>query len=159
MANPAVFGLWLGLDQLLLLSAHVRQQLGDPFNMLLDGDNHIGQDRRAAWAGDHEKVREVGHHKAQVGTWPCGPLLFEQALLAASNLHALDGAGNSVKARGKHHRVQRIVAAGSLQTCGVEALNGRGLQVVQLHMRQVEGGVVVGVNAQALGSQRVTLGA
>src|SRR5215213_4645277 len=39
-------------------SAQVLDGVGDPVDVLLDGDHHVAEHRRAARAGDEEQVRE-----------------------------------------------------------------------------------------------------
>ena len=58
--DPGVFRLHGRLDARLAALAQVRDAVGDPVHVLLDGDDHVAQHGRAAGPRDDEEVREAG---------------------------------------------------------------------------------------------------
>ena len=80
---PAGFGDRGRLDGLEACFAHVLEAVGDPVDVLLDRDGHVGQHRRAARPGDHEEVGESGGREPEVGGRAVGPLLRQGQAVAA----------------------------------------------------------------------------
>src|SRR5262245_30287855 len=70
---PRVLGVPGSLDAAERPRAEMREALGDPVDVLLDGHDHIAQHGRAARAGDGEEVREALHGETEVGARPLGP--------------------------------------------------------------------------------------
>ena len=62
MRHPALFGLGLRLDAAVV--AQITDTIGDPFDVLLDGPQHVGG---AAGAGDREQVGKPGDPEAEIG--------------------------------------------------------------------------------------------
>ena len=54
MVPPVLFGRLGSFDAGVITRRHIADAVGDPFDMLFDGWQHIGQNRRAARAGDGE---------------------------------------------------------------------------------------------------------
>ena len=62
VSHPVLLGIRVGLDHRLVAGAHVRQAAGHPFHVLFDGNDDVGQNRRAARAGNGEQVGKARHH-------------------------------------------------------------------------------------------------
>ena len=81
--------------------------VGDPFDVLLDSQGHVGQHRRAARPGHDEHVRESGDLEAQVGDRARRPLVGQGEAVAAPNVD-LQGAGHGVEAGGEDDGVEFV---------------------------------------------------
>ena len=65
------------------LALHVGKTLCNPVDVLLDRHRHVGQDRRAARAGDGEQVWEAGNLQAEIIARPGTPDLFQGQAMRA----------------------------------------------------------------------------
>ena len=111
MADPGLLGLAAGLDQGGAARAHVFDALGDPFDVLLDRRQHVGQHRRAARTGDGEEVGEARHGEAKIGFRPLLPLVLQRSAIAAANVDPEQRAGHGVEAGGQHQAVEAVILA------------------------------------------------
>ena len=83
MLQPLDSGGLGGLYCVEALALHVGKTLRDPVDMLLDRHRHVGQDRRAAGAGDGEQVRKSGNLEAEIIARPGTPDLFQGQAMRA----------------------------------------------------------------------------
>ena len=67
--------------------AHMLQGTRDPLDVLVDREDHVGENAGAAGAGDREQVREARDHQAEVGVRPILPRLLERQSVLAGNVH------------------------------------------------------------------------
>ena len=130
----------------------MRQTIGDPFDMLLNRHDYIGQNRRASWPGDEKKVGESRHHQAQVGAWPARPFFLKRKALVATDVDAVKRASHGVVTRGKHNAVKRMDASLGLDASGHDSLDWCRAQVNQADIRLVESLVIVRIDAYPLGA-------
>src|ERR1700722_5887178 len=86
--HPVVLGLRRGLDAPEAGRAQVDEAVGDPVHVLLDGDDHVGEDRGAAGSGDEEQVGEAGRGQTQIATRAVAPLVGERLVVLAADVNA-----------------------------------------------------------------------
>ena len=84
----------------------VRDAVGDPVHVLLDGHDHVGERRGAARPGDVEQVREARDRQAQVVQRPGAPFVLDAQAAAAAQVQPHQRAGHRVEAGGQHQRVE-----------------------------------------------------
>src|SRR6266540_1871845 len=93
--------------------------------------------------------------KPAMATRAFRPLLLQRPATSPADVDGEKGARHGVEARGEDDAVERIRLVPGAQPVRGYGLDGRCLQVDQGDIAAVEGGVVVGVDAQALGAQRI----
>ena len=157
MLAPALLGGRVGVDAGVAVVAHVHQAVADPVNVLLDAHHHVHQRRRAARPGDGEHVGEAGNRQAEVGARAVTPSVLQRQAADAAHVDLQQGAGERVVAGGEDDVVERVVRARCLDAGAGDALNGVGLDVDQRDVVAVEGLEVAGIDADALGAQRVAV--
>lgn len=111
MRNPFILGVGCRLDDGLARLAHGLDTAGDPFDMLLDGDRHVGQHRWALRTGNGEQVGETGNGDAQIGVRTIRPLLLQLPTAAASQVQRLQRAGHGVETGGKDDDIELVLPA------------------------------------------------
>ena len=145
------------LDDVELRGAHVVEAGRHPVDVLLDGHGHVREHRRAPGAGDHEEVGEPSRHQAQIGLGAVLPLVRERLTGAAAHVDRDDGARHRVESRRKHDGVERERPGRRVDPRLGDRLDRILPEVDQMDVRQVEGLVVVGVDARTLGAVEVVL--
>ena len=110
-----------GVASILLFSVPLKHvdTGGDPFHMLLDGNGHVGQDRRAAGTCYSEEIRKTSDLKAEIGLWSFGPLLLQSNAVFAADIHSEQWAADSIEACREDDHVEIVVADRGLNTTGV----------------------------------------
>ena len=78
MRDPLVLIAFLRFDGPGADVAHMRQAIGDPVRMLLDGRDHVRQHGRAARPGDGEEVGETRDGEAQIIARAGAPFLRQR---------------------------------------------------------------------------------
>ncbi|KMO81374.1 hypothetical protein MCHUDSM44219_01726 [Mycolicibacterium chubuense] len=123
--------------------------------MLLDRDGHVRQHRWTAGTGDQEQVRKALDGQAEIGLRAVRPDLLERPILTADEIDRQDGSGDRVEAGGEDDGV-----GGERFVLRVDPRLGDrperiAPQIHEADVVPVEGGEVVGVEADALGSDRI----
>ena len=136
----------------------MREAIGDPVDVLLDGDHHVADHRRAAGPGDGEEVRKAGDGDAEVGARPVGPLFPQRAASPAADVDVEQGAGHGVEAGGEDDAVELVLGGPGPHTPWGDRLDRLAAEIDQGDVVAVERVVVVGVDADALGAERIVLG-
>ena len=85
------------------------------------------------------------------------PFLVQRLPVAADDVDLRDRAGHGVEAGRQHQRVGLVILAGDAHGVFGDLLDRIGLDVDQLDIRPVEGREIVGVDADALGADRVAV--
>ena len=132
------------------------QTIGDPVDVLLDGDDHVADHRRAARSGDGEEVGKAGDGEAEVGARPA-------AHFAAA--FGLPGRGCRCWARrrswrrtgGEDDAVERVLGR-LVHALRDERLDRLAAEIDQRDVVAIERVIVAGVDADALGAERVVRG-
>ena len=137
----------------------MREQVADEVNVLLDREDHLALHARALRSGHHEEVREARHHEPEVGVRAVGPFALDVHAAVALDVDFAHRAGHGVEAGGKHDGVELVAGIGGLNPGGGDALDRRARGVDQRDVVAVERLVVVRVEDQALGADRVIGGA
>src|SRR5215207_6975028 len=97
----------------------MREAIGDPVDVLLNGDHHVADHRRAAGPGNGEEVRKAGDGDAEVGARPLGPLLPQRAASPAADVDVEQGPGHRVEAGGEDDAVELVLGdPGPHTPCG-----------------------------------------
>ena len=157
--HPARFGSRCGLDGLHVAVTQVGDAVGHPVDVLFDRHRHVGEHRRTAGAGDGEEVRETHRGQTQVRGGSVRPLLLQRHAMAPGDVHRHDRPGHRVETGGEHDGIElACLVAGDDAGLGDRG-DRRLAQVHQVHVRQVERGEVIGVEAWPLGAEGVVLGA
>ena len=141
-----------GLDPLEVVGAQVGQRVADEVHVLLDRHRHVRQHRRAARTGDEEQVGEAGRGQPEIGGRPCGPLVLQRQPVGAPDVDRRQRAGERVEAGGEDDRVQLEGFPDDVDPGLGDPQQRLRAQVDQPHVRGVECGVVVGVEAQPFGA-------
>ena len=157
MLDPLVFVRQVGLDPVFTGRAHVLQALGDPVNMLLNGDNHVGQHVRALRAGDEEDIRKPGRHQAEVGARTGRPFFRELLPALDRDVDVQQRAGDGVVAGRKDQRIELVVRILRLHALRRNPLDRRAFDIDQRHVVAVESFIVFGVGAGALGADEMVI--
>ena len=79
--------------------------------MLFDGRQHIGQNRRAAGAGDGEQIGEIGHRQTQIAARPIGPAVGQADRADAADIDVAKRPGHRVETGGDHQHVDLMQRA------------------------------------------------
>ena len=133
--------------------------VGDPVDVLLDRRDHLRLHSRAAGPGDDEHVGKARDHQAEVRERPTFPVLAKGGAIARAHVDLLQRAGHGVEARGEDQRIELVGRAGlELHARGRDLLDGIGAHPDQRHVRPVVGLVVMRIEAQALGADRMVVG-
>ena len=111
MRPPRGFSFLRRLDGQRPALAHVGHYAGDELYVLLDGDGHVREHRRALRPGDGKEVGEVRAHQAEVCVRPLGPLLPQEPFAAAPNIYIVQRAGHRVKTRSVYDGVELVLGA------------------------------------------------
>ena len=158
MLAPAIFGVLCRLNRLDAALLEVLDTVREPVDVLLYRDHHVAQHGRAARSGDREQVREAGHGDAEVGAWTFRPLLPETDTVPAADVDLRQRAGHGVVAGGEDDAVQIVHSGFRAQSGRCDLKDRVRAKVYQRHILTVIGLVVVRINAQPLGPDRVTGG-
>ena len=159
MRHPLVLRIRLGFDGVEAAVAQRSKAVHYPVHMLLDGENHRGQHRRAARARDGEKVGKASRHQAEVGLGSRLPCMAQRLAAATRDVDLQQSAGHGVVTGREHDAVEFIERAAGLQTAGRDALDTLFAQVYQSDVVAVVSVVVAGVDADPLRSDRMVAGA
>src|SRR3546814_4427438 len=76
--------------------------------MLLDGDRHVAEHRRAAGSSYREKVRETWHLQPQIGAWSGRPGVVQAQAVTAHDAHPQQRAGHCVEAGCEYDDVEFV---------------------------------------------------
>ena len=79
--------------------AHVRDAVGDPFDVLLDRHRHVAQHGRAAGAGDREQVGKARDLQAEIVARAGLPRLRQRMPVAPADVHPQHRAGHAHRSR------------------------------------------------------------
>ena len=156
--NPIVLGILVGFHGSEIAAAHPGEAVGDPVDMLLDRDDHVAQHRRAAGAGDDEQVGKTRAHQAEIGFGTFRPFLVERLAIAAANIDFCNRTRHGVEAGRQHQRVDFVILIPGTHGVRQYRLDRIGFDVDQRHVRTVEGGKIIGIDADAFRSDRVIVG-
>ena len=158
VGHPCVLRLGRRLDRLKVVGLQVREAIGDPIDVLLDGDHHVADDGRAAGSGDGEEVRKAGDGDPEVGARSVGPLLPQRAAAPAADIDGEQRSGHGIEAGGEDDAVACVLAGLCSHPPRRDRLDRLAAEIDQGHVVAVERVVVVGVDADALGAERIVLG-
>ena len=136
----------------------MRETIGDPVDVLLDGHHHVADHGGAAGPGDGEEVRKAGDGDPEVGARPVGPLLPQCAAASAADVDVEQGAGHGIEAGGEDDAVELVLGGLGAHTPWGDRLDRLAAEIDQGDVVAVERVVVVGVDADALGAERKVLG-
>ena len=123
--------------------------------MLLDRDDHVRQHRRAAGAGDDEQIGETRAHQAEIGFGTFRPFLIERLAVAAANVDLRDRTRHRIETGRQHQRVDFDFLCRGANRVRQDFLDRIGLDVDQRHVRTIEGGKIIGIDANALRADRM----
>ena len=143
------------LDGRAPMSRMCAMQIRHPVDMLLDRLDHAGQHRRAAGAGDGEQIGKARRRHAEIGPGSGAPFLGQRQAVAAGDPDLVERARHRGKAGGADDGVERIFDAVDFDAVRGEALDRRLRDVDQLHVRQIVGLEVAGIDAQPLAAEDV----
>ena len=136
--------------------AHLRQPIDDPVDVLLDRHHHVGEHRRAAGTGDGEEVGEACDGQAEIGLRSARPDVRQRLAAPAGNrMDGHDGAGHRIEAGGEDDHVDIETALVRDDAGGGDRGDRLLPQVHQGDVGPVVGGVVAGIEAGPLGTERV----
>ncbi len=125
--------------------------------MFADADD-VGQCRRAVGAGGHEQVGETFHHDAQRRTPACFPFLVDGVAALPDHVEGDQRTRQAVVAGGQDQHVEFGLAGCSANAALGDFDDGVRDAVHQVHVRQVVGLVVAGVQAGPARKNGVALG-
>ena len=155
VGGPLVLGLRRRVEGGRAAVAGPRHGVGDPVDVLLDGDHHVREHGRAAGTGDHPEVRVAGRRDPEVRAGSFGPLLLEQHAVAPLDVERGQRPGHGVEAGGEHDRVELVLLLARAHACLRHLRQRRLPEVDERDVGQVERRVVVRVEARPLGAERV----
>ena len=136
--------------------AHLSEAIHREVDMLLDRDRHVRQHRWAAGAGDQEQIREVRNREPQIALRTVRPDLVQRfAAAPGDGMHGADRAGHGIEAGREHDDVDVEAALAGLDAGRGDGCDRLLAQIDQGHVRSIERRVVVGVEAGALGAERM----
>ena len=136
----------------------MREAIGDPVDVLLDGDHHVADHGRAAGPGDGEEIGKAGDGDPEVGARSVGPLLPQRAAAPAADVDVEQGAGHGIEAGGEDDAVELVLGGLGPHTPRRDRLDRLAAEIDQGDVVAVERVVVVGVDADALGAERIVPG-
>ena len=157
MLYPIALRVQCRLDPGHAAPTHGVETVGDPVHVLFDRHDHLGFHRRAAGAGEGEHIREAGDHQTEVGARTARPFLRQGGAVADADVDFLQGSGHGIEAGGKHDGIKCVLSFIGAQTCFRQRLDRRGAGIDEGHIVTVVGLVIVGIQAQALGADRMIL--
>jgi hypothetical protein len=157
VGHPGILCLGRRLDRLEVLCPQVGEAIGDPVDVLLDGDHHVADHGRAARSGDGEEIRKAGDGDAEVGTRSVGPLVPQRAASPAADVDAEQGAGHGIEAGGEDDAVEVVLGGPGSHTLRSDRLDWLAAEIDQGDVVAVERLVVVGVDADVLGAEGIVL--
>ena len=132
------------------MGVQVGDAVGNPVHMLLNGDDHIGEGRRAASPGNVEQVGKARHRQAEVIERAGFPFVLNPQTAAPAQVQPGMRAGHRIESGGQHQRIQRVGLAMGDQAGRGDFVNRMLADIHQLHIGAVVGFIIVGVHAQAL---------
>ena len=139
MVPPVLFGRLGSFDAGVITRRHIADAVGDPFDMLFDGWQHIGQNRRAAGAGDGEQIGEIGHRQAEITARPIGPAVGQTGRADTADVDIAQGPGHRVEPGGDHQHVDLVQGAVDHHAGFGDPLDRRRLDVDQADIVTVIG--------------------
>ena len=125
--------------------------------MLLDRYDHLGFHGWAAGAGDGEHVGEPGDHQTEIGGRPAGPFVRQGGAVADTDVDFFQRAGHRVEAGGEHDRVEFVFIHRRPQAGFRQFHYWIGSRVYQRDVVAVVRFVIIGIEAKALGADRMVL--
>ncbi len=155
MSDPALFGLGRGLDAVEALVAQIEDAIGDPFDVLLDRRQHVGQHRRTARPGDREEVGEPGDAEPEIGLGPFAPLVGEPPAAGAGYVDLQQRPGHRIKAGGEDDGIDRVFLSLCPDAGRNYHLDRFAADVDQGDVRAVERRPIPGVDAEPLAADNV----
>mmetsp|Transcript_29507 Transcript_29507/g.94416 ORF Transcript_29507/g.94416 Transcript_29507/m.94416 type:complete len:480 (-) Transcript_29507:287-1726(-) len=155
VAHPLLLRLCDRLDRAVALGAHRLHDPRDDVDVVLGREDHLALDGRALRAGDEVHVREARHHQAEVRARPGLPLVGEGEPVRVADVDAARGARYRVEASREDEVVDRVPLVAHSHAVGVDAADRRLLDADEGHVVPVVRLVVVCVEAEPLGSDRV----
>ena len=138
--------------------SHVCDALGDQVGMVLDGLKHVGQNARAGWTVHRKQVGEARHHQAQIALRAILPRVLKSDATGAGYIEGKQRSGDRIEAGGEHDQVEGIFLLGRLDPRLCDPLNRRFADVDQFNIVAVEGLIIIGVEAEPLGAERIAGG-
>lgn len=136
--------LWVDVEALHLLVAHVVEEVACPLCLDLDRRRSIAVCRWSVRPVEEEHVGEAGRRKAQERVATVLPLLGQRVALLSAQVYLTEATGVSVEARGKNDGVKLLfLAVLHLDTLLSEALDGLLLDGDNVDVGLVENVVVV----------------
>ena len=133
------------------------QAVADPFDVVLDADDHVDEHRRAAGARDDEQVGEPFGHEPEVRARAVAPLVGNRHAAAAPDVDGEDRPGERVVAGRADERVEFVEACGRAHAARRDRLDRRLLEVHEFDVVAVVDAVVAGIDADALRAERVVV--
>ena len=127
--------------------------------MLLARQDHLAFDARALRTGDHEQVGEAGNHDPEVGAWAVFPLRLYRQPCIGVDVDFLHRSGHRVKTGRKDDRVELILGIGSAQPGRRDFLDWLASDIHQGDVVAIVGLVIVGIEDEPLGADRMVVGA
>ena len=88
---------------------------------------------------------------------PFRPFLVQRLPVAAANIDLGNRAGHRIEAGRQHQRVDLVVLAAGAHRVRRDFLDRIGLDVDQRDVRTIEGREIIGVDADALGADRMVV--
>ncbi len=153
--DPEVLGLLRRLDGGFVVLSHAHGAVRHPVDVLLDRDHHVGEHRRAGRPGDGEQVREAVHHESEVGARAVLPLLLQGEPVLPLDVDRHQRTGHGVEPGGEYDGVELELFVARADAVGVISTERRPAQVDEPDVVPVVRLVVAGVEARALGAERV----
>ena len=122
--------------------------------MLLDRNDHVGQDRRAAGTGDHEEIGKALDRQPEIVERPVRPFLLQALAITPPDIDGQQRPGHRVEAGRKDDRIKSKLPVARGDTGGGDRADRIGLDIDNLDIGLVEGLIIMGVETGALGADR-----
>ena len=106
MLDPTVLGQLSRLYGPVFVVAHLLQAVRDPFHVLLDRHDHVGQYRGTTGSCDGEEVGEALDHQAKVGLGAFSPLVLKGHSITTRDVYGREGAGHGIESGGEYYGVE-----------------------------------------------------
>jgi hypothetical protein len=155
--HPRILGRLGRLDRADPLALAISDGVGDPFDIMLDRDRHVGRERRIARAADRQQIGEAGKAHAEIGARPIRQPVGKCHAAAPDDVHRAERPGDGIIAGRKHDRVERIVRVAGADTGRRDGRDRRFAHVHDMDVRQVERLIIMRVERDALGPERIAL--
>ena len=83
--------------------------IGDPFNMLFNGNQYVAQNRWAAGTGNSEQVWKSMNLQPEVCNRPIRPLIDQCLALPATDVNSVQSTGHGIESRGINQDVKFVL--------------------------------------------------